>query len=301
MLMRSLIRLSKNPAALDAIPLLDRWIAEDPDPMVRFRAIEARGLIAVEQEDKTCPLSVAQALLDPDWDVRSSANSLAGLCERFPPPVASVFLTAANHDDSEIRSAAVTLLGSVPRNEKVRSALDKARDDPDFWVRHNAQCAWFKLTADWESFVLHALRINGEEVLPLPPDSSEKAKRNQVAANLMRLGAFWKVAQDGEKRPAETAGLIIRCLSDKEIVRQRGAIEAIRFLAESANDARQLAGKPPDPDLGGNDPVDAPELIAKLAEADVAGILARLKGDGGAVSAAAAKALEKWKAILGMD
>ncbi len=313
-LLRCLSELCRSPAVTHAVPTLERWIQEDPDADVRQKAVEVRGLIAYEHENKVCPLSVARALLDREANVRGAAGNVAGLCKEFPPAVVPALLEATAHEDASVRSDAILALGKVAsRNETARAAIEAARDDKDFGVRHNAHCQWFQLTGDLDNFVPYCLRIQAEySNLPLlPPDGSEGAKAERCMKQLMQRGTLHGLARQAEERPDKVAKLTLHYLGGGTPVMRRGAATFVGSLAEDALTARREAGdlaEGPAPGGGKQDdrglpnvlgPLDSPRLLARLAELKVEEALLRLvrTDDDAEVRETATAAVKKWAAL----
>jgi hypothetical protein len=312
--LRCLSELHRQRAVSQMVPTLEQWMKDDPDADVRQKAVEVRGLIAVEHEDKVCPLSVAQALFDKEENVHQSASLVACLFKKYPPPVMATLLKAATHTDAEVRNHAIGILAEPAKRDKAaRAAIGTARNDPDFHVRHNAHCGWYALTGDLESFVPHCLRTQAEysNMPPLPPESSERAQMQHCTKRFIQTSTLEALQRRGEEHPDEVAKSILRHLQSSKQVLRRGAAALVGSLAADAQAVRRQARRPDGklaPGLGeqrtpkrpnGTEALDSPKLLARLSEMNVEAILRTLARTDAeeAVRKSAAAALEKWSAL----
>jgi len=310
-----LSHLSEQIGVTRSIPLIERWMKEDPDPRVRWRATEARCLIAHHHENGACPPSVARTLFDEDRELRGALETYSGLFKEVPPETTEVLLTAAAQGDPAVRRGAILLLGqAAERDDRARRAIDAAREDKDFEVRHNAYCAWFKVTGDLEAFVPYCLRIQVDyRNLPLlPPSSPEEAKRQRASKQLMQMAAFTVLQQQGEERTDEVAKLILRYIDDSTPIMRRGAAVFVSLVADNTIFVRRQArgllkgvptreGRQDEPERppAGLKPLASPKLLARLTELKVEEALHKLEGEDQdqAVREVAADALRSWAAL----
>ncbi|NBE96308.1 fumarate reductase/succinate dehydrogenase flavoprotein subunit [Nonomuraea sp. KC401] len=119
--------IGKPSAALAAL-------AADPDPLVRAAALEASGATGAPLEAQA-----AQAIHDPDWQVRVGAVRCMAAADA---DVASGPLVGALADANlDVRKAAVLALSPWAGRPEVAAALRAALSDPDADVRAHARSA----------------------------------------------------------------------------------------------------------------------------------------------------------------
>jgi hypothetical protein len=316
--------LCKQPAVTRSIPTVERWMKDDPDTHVRWRATELRCLIAHYHEDGVCPPSVVRTLFDEDREMHGAAETYSGLFKEVSPEAMDLLLTALAQGDRDVRRGALSLLDcAAARDDRARRAIRDAREDKDFGVRHNAHCNWFKLTGDLDDLLPYCLRVQVEygDLPPVPPGSSEEAARERCSKELMQTGTFDLLQRQGEERTDEVAKALLRHLEgDTPILRQGAAVflgavsdeninarrkarglsasrpvhSSARFSEEQVSEEQAGRGRP-----AGAQVLGSPKLLARLSELKVEEALHK-REDGDqeqAVREAAAAALKSWSAL----
>ncbi len=113
-----------------------RTLAADPDPLVRAAALAAFADFGATLDDVT---TIHTALRDTAWQVRvGAARGLATVDPAIAVPILSEALTDPHLD---VRKAAVLSLAGRSEHPAVRTALERAVDDPDADVRAYARRA----------------------------------------------------------------------------------------------------------------------------------------------------------------
>jgi hypothetical protein len=319
--LKCLLDLSDQPAVMQSVPFVERWMKADPDPEVRWKAIELRCVMAKRHENGVCPPSVAQALFDGDRSVRESVGSYSGLFKEVSPEATEILLTAAANREARVRLGAIGLLGPAAKHDdRARRAIHDAREDKDFNVRHNAECSWFELTGSLDDFVPYCLRVQAEysNLPPCPPGSAEEAESEHALKQLMQAGTFELLQGKGEERTDEMAKLVLTHLRDNTPVIRQGAALFVSYLADEAINARlksrgllptrpthstaafrraSTAGEPKP--SGAAQPYVPPKLITRLSESKVEETLRKLvdEDENQAVREAARAALDGWGAF----
>lgn len=304
-LLRSLIKGHKNTTTRETIPIIERWMKEDPDYLVRYKAIELRGLIALEHENKVCPLCVALALFDKDVNVLEAVVSVTGLMKEFSPEVIATVLAAAKTEGTERRFNVLMVVGLIAdRSEEARNVISNARSDTDFRIRYNANGTWFRVTGDLDGLIRHCLRIQAEfSNLPLAQSGSTDGEQLYLK-QVMLFGVQRKLQQQGEEETDKVASAILECSASESPLLRRGTAIFIGFLADAALKARGKTGKSkesnqPADNYFSNEPLDSSKLLARLSELGIEGALLKLeRSDSDAeVREAARDSLKKWSAL----
>jgi hypothetical protein len=280
---RWILKESARPAAVKAVPAVERCVKHDADKEIRYRAVEALGMIAYHQKPRVCPLAVAEALLDKDPEVRATTSGVTELFKEFAPGCVDVFLKCARHDDATVREDSFILLAlAAPKDEKVLATIRAGRDDPDALARHNAHVALFNATDKLDEFAAYCLRARGEFLdEPAPgPQASEEAKLKRFATNLISLGILSRLTELGEERTDEVAKAVLAGFDDKKAVARRGSASFTGAVAELFVARRD--GKPhPALDLVKDKERRAapPKLLARLRASGVEVRLRKLRDD----------------------
>jgi HEAT repeats len=305
---RWILKQCARPAATKAVPAVERCAKHDADAEVRYRAVEALGMIAYQQRPRVCPLAVAEALLDKDADVRGITSGVTGLFKEFAPGSVDVFLKCARHDDANVRAVSFSLLAlAAPKDEKVLATIRAGRDDPDATVRNNAHGALFLVTGKLDELAAYCLRVRAEFLdEPVPgPDAPDKAKQDRFRKNLIVLGTTTRLMELGEEQPDDVAKAVLAGLADKAPVTRRGSASFAGAVAELF--AARRDGTPHDhlivvPITEPGDPKkdkgrrDVPsKLLVRLRESGVEDRLRKVRDDDPdrAVRDAAAEALKQ--------
>ena len=225
----------KDEAVRQAVPALERSVKEDPDVDVRYWAVQCVAVIAYHRKEP-CPLTVVEAMLDRDLQVRIIASAVAGLFNKFPPGARPILLRCMRSDDFEDRSGAVILLPLVGRrDEGVLRAVQRATRDKNFTVRHNARIALFKLTDKLDDIVPYCVSAQVElEAAREVPGESEEKKLERSRKWMIRLMCLIKIGQLLESRPGECGKLLTKLLRDPSPRTRKGAALTCELLARLA-------------------------------------------------------------------
>jgi hypothetical protein len=176
--------------AAQAIAALERCLRDDPTGEVRQRAVAVLSQLA-KRVGQPCPLAIINALDDSVAEVRYAAATWAGRFKTFAPGSAEILLRGVKADNAELRSTSLLLLArAAGRDPKALDAMQKARKDNAFEVRHNAHIALFLARNQLAEHLPYLIRVREDAASILTPDpaDSDVAKQERVQLNLIRLG-----------------------------------------------------------------------------------------------------------------
>ncbi|HYT87290.1 MAG TPA: HEAT repeat domain-containing protein [Gemmataceae bacterium] len=277
-----------------AIPVLERCIREDPDSEVRCSAAYPLCGIALQQ-NKPCPLALVEALLDKDEQVALSASNYVGAFKTYPPGALEILLRCVRSPNSHIRSGALwSLFQAGGKDKRVLEALEKAKQDAVFEVRHNAHAVMFQIDDNLASFLGYLLRLRGDPDGVLGPidKDSEAGKRSLTHRNLARIGMAVLMVEWSEKRANDFALALLKYLENPSPLLRGGAaslIGACVVRVEPPPDLKELFERPfvpwwsqgpyTDPPKGAKKPTGSPQkskVAIRLEELKVKERLRRL-------------------------
>jgi hypothetical protein len=198
-----------------AVAALDRCIRMDSEADVRKAAVECLALIAQKRQEP-CPLVIVEAMLDRDELVSQTADACAGLFRTYAPGCVAVLLQCASSENNDLRSQCLLHLARAGgKDRKALEAVEKAKHDRTFGIRHNAHCAMFQATDNLEEFLTYIVRLQEDHdgVLGKVDTSTEAGKRELVMKNLASLGSAILVVEWSEKRPDELAPALLKLLA----------------------------------------------------------------------------------------
>jgi hypothetical protein len=212
-----------------AIPALEQCIHDDPAMEVRREAVLDLALIAKNRKSP-CPVAVIEAMLDREEEVRWQASACAGLFKTFDRGSVDVLLRCSRSEDASLRSDSLILLvRAAGKDKRVVQAIEKAKQDKTFQVRHTAHCALFLANDRMEDFlryIIHA-REEPDAVLSPAPQDAEARKREQAMRNLFLLGSAMRMIEWSDERADELASVLVKLLADKSPVMRRGAANLV--------------------------------------------------------------------------
>jgi HEAT repeat len=240
-----------------AVPALEQLIRKDPDAKVREEAVISLSQIA-RRRKQPCPLALVEATRDREEQVRWHAVAMAGLFKKdFEPGAVDVLVQGTRDEPYDIRSACLFLLAHAGgKDAKALAAIDAAKKDKEFDVRHSAHCARFHATGDLTEFLAYIIRVREEPdaVLNRLPAESEAAKVQQCQRNLFLIGSALSVARWAEARPEDLAAALLKFLSDKSPATRRGAAD---LIGASARRIEKPVFDPTTGPLVGQDPLQS--------------------------------------------
>lgn len=219
----------RNPTgAAPANPAIERLIREDKVREVRIRALLALSTIALFQE-KPCPMLILETIFDKDEEVGACAvhNSFF---KTYPPGATEIFLRCARSKNAVIREQTLhSLVLAGGKDKRVREALERAKKDPVFFIRYNAEWSSFQLDDDLASYLGYLIRVryDPEGVLGPIDRNSAEGKRAVTTRNLIALGSDSLTADWGEKRADEFAAALLKYLKDPSPLLRWGAAREI--------------------------------------------------------------------------
>jgi hypothetical protein len=306
-----------SPLVLALIPILVS--ADEPPSDVEARRKVLRDLTtAARQLDKPCPLAVVEAMLDKEDFVRWEASNCAHLFKTFEPGCAEVLLRGADADNPNVRDFCLLLLARVaPKDNKALAAMQKAKKDPDFDVRHTAHCALFIATDKFDDFVHYLMRVREDPDSLFEPqkEGSEEWKLQRMRRNLILLGSWTKWVEWSDQRPVELAEVLLKLSDDPAPAMRRGAANLIGAVAVKVKLPESEPTKPgfgtdsqlfslidPESAKSGEKPKEPPErsrTFAPLEKGKADERLRRLrdKDPDQSVREAARLALERWASV----
>jgi hypothetical protein len=236
-----------------AIPALERCIRDDPEATIREAAVLGLGMISKKRKDP-CPLVITEAMLDKDEFVSQMADGVAGWFKTYAPGSVEVLLRCAKSEDPELRAKCLTHLARAGgKDKKVLEAIEKAKKDESFGVRHNAHCALFQATDNLADFLGYLIRLeeDPEGVLGKVDADSEAGKLVLTRRNLGRISAAVLVAEWSDKRPDDLAPALLKLLASPSPEMRRGAARLIGISAAKVDltdyDVKNLLEPPLEP------------------------------------------------------
>lgn len=240
--------------APSAIPALEKLIRDDPEADVRRQAASALFYL-VNSHDVDCPLALITALRDPVDEVRWEVSVMTGpYKKRMAPATLDALIAAVGDDRTDVRANCVLLLAhAAGKDAKARAAIEKAKVDRTFDVRHTAYCAWYIATNDLADFLTYMIRVREEPdaVLNPLPEGSEEAKTQLCMKNLFVLGSATRIIEWRNDRPDDLAAALVKLLDDKSAAMRRGAAHLVGASARRVElkqfDPRAPIGSGPNP------------------------------------------------------
>jgi hypothetical protein len=227
--------LRKHAAATNAglaLPALERIIREDPVSQVREEALLTLFDMAKKQK-RPCPLTLVQAIFDPDIAVRQAAAGLATQFRAFAPGTVDVALRASWAEDADIRSYGLNLLAlAAPHDEKALAVIETAKNDRTFQIRHNAHCYKFQANGRLVEYLAWLIRVQEDHRVldPIPKDETLR-KQEEFLRNLAIVGSAQTILEWTEKRPDDLAAALLALLEHESPVVRRGAARLIPVTA----------------------------------------------------------------------
>jgi hypothetical protein len=297
-----------------AIPALEKCIRDDQEMEIRRDAIMTLTTV-VRNLDKPCPLVIIEMLEDKEDEVRWQAGTCAFLFKSFAPGSVDVLLRQVASDNAEVRSTGLLLVAHAGGKEKkVLDAIDKAKKDKVYDVRHSAHCARFTATDNLEEFLVYIIRTREDDdavLAPVPADE-EARKSDQCRRNLFIIGSALRLIEWSDGRSEELATVLLKLLDDKTPVMRRGAVNligaSVNKIEVPGNDTSKLSPFDllpyVDPSIEGKpkkkeEPPQKSKVCLELEKRKVAEKLRKLRDDDpdGSVRDAAKSALEKLAAF----
>jgi HEAT repeat protein len=212
-----------------AVPALERCIRADPHMPVRREAVLALARIARERK-QACPLAIIEAFLDKEDEVRWQASAVMALFKTFAPGTVPILLRCARSEKSGARTDSLFAIARAgPKDKSALAAIERAKRDRTFEVRHNAHCAMFKANDRLDDFLAYMIRVQQDPegtLSPVPKDAKAR-KREEAMRNLVLLGSARQIIEWTEKRPDQLAPALLKFLGDKSPLMRRGAAQLI--------------------------------------------------------------------------
>jgi hypothetical protein len=218
---------AKNAA--QAIPMVEQCIRADPEAIVRNAAVEGLASLARKRQEP-CPLAIIEAMLDKDEMVSQTADLNAGHFKRFAPGCVEVLLRCARSANANLRGSSLLHLAHAGgKDGRGLEAIEKAKDDKSFGVRHNAHCALFQANNNLQEFLTYLIRLQEDPAGVLGPvdTKSEDGKRELTVRNLAVLGSAAIVIEWSEDRAPDLAAALMKLLADPSPKIRRGAARLI--------------------------------------------------------------------------
>jgi len=135
-----------SPAALPALPVLRRWMCEDPNDANRDNFAKAFGRIA--RDDSAAIADLTRLLATGDEHGRVAAAEALGSAEEGAAGAVRDLARALKDPSPEVRQEAAEAIGRIgPAGRTVVADLIAALDDPEPAVRNEAGEALFNLSA----------------------------------------------------------------------------------------------------------------------------------------------------------
>lgn len=294
---------SRIAQAATAIPALERCVRDDPAWEVRQKAVLALGVVA-KGLGRPCPLPVLEAIHDPEQFVRYQAFERASQFKDFPPGARDVVLRGVVAENAELRGSSLILLPRVAaKDPKALDAIELAKKDKVFDVRHSAHVARFLVRDRLDEFLPYLIRVREDPASVLSPvaEDSEVGKNELRERNLILLGTASRMVEWGESRTDELAAALVKLLADESPVLRRGAAGLIGASAVKVEPLPQGGGL--EAILPYIDPPAAPKaaapekskVAARLESLGVVAALQKLRADDAdrSVRDAARSALER--------
>jgi hypothetical protein len=224
----------REPGARLALPALERFAREAPEPELRQRAVRIVGFIE-HQRKAPCPLMVLEALWDKGGDVRYEAAVEAGLFRTFAPGSVDLLLRGARDEDPWRRGTCISFLGrAAGKDPKALAVIEEAKRDPVLDVRDLAHHAAFVATDRLEPYLIYLIRLREapEAILaPFPADAKAREEERKLR-NLLHIGSVLRFGEWGEGRADEFAMLLMKLLRDESPLMRRGAAKVITVSLE---------------------------------------------------------------------
>jgi hypothetical protein len=224
-------RARKNAAL--AVPALERCIREDPDGEVRGQAVLDLCLI-VKRLAQPCPLVVLEALLDREDMVRYQAEACMPFFKTYTPGSVAVLLRGMRAENAEVRSSILLILArAAGADRKALDAMEQAKQDKVFDVRHSAHRALFIAHDKLEGHLPYLIRLREDPALMLSPgpEDAELGRQERARRNLILLGITLDVIEWSDTRADELAAVLMKLLKDESALMRRGAANLIGAAA----------------------------------------------------------------------
>lgn len=236
---------SESEYAALAIEPLEKLIRSNGEEEVRRAAMTARQQIA-RNRNEPCPLAIVEALRDPVDMVRYEASMWAGLFKtRYAEGSVKLLIEALGDKRAEVRSDCLSHLADAGgKDSKALQAIENAKKDKVFNVRHSAFVAHFRLTNNLADYLDYLVRLSEDPVplLDLFPADSQEANVQQTLRNLIVIGSAIAVAGWSENQPEELAKCLVKLLDHKSAAIRRGAA---RLLGAAAHRVELTQSKAP--------------------------------------------------------
>ncbi len=241
-----------------AMATLEQCIRKDPEAKARAAAVETLALIAKERQ-QPCPLVVIEAMLDKDESVSQTASAFAEQFKSFAVGSVAVLLRCAGSENVHLRGNCLSTLGRAGGNDKtVVQAIEKAKHDKSFGIRHNAHVAMFHATGNLEEFLAYLIRLQEDPgVLGQVDTNSEAGKREAATRDVATLGAAMLIIEWSDHRADDLAPALFKLLASPSPMMRHGAARLVGASAAK----RDL------PDLSLTNP-DLKKLLDPAQEAD---------------------------------
>jgi hypothetical protein len=221
-----------------------RGFLVDGDPEVRREALIVVARIA-RSKKLSCPSLIIEALLDPDEEVRETAQNHL-VFERFGDDAYPLLERALREGDTTARSLVLTPLGDLAANDpRALAALKRATADTSPLVRHNAHAALWRANRDPSvlHFCLETLGQRMEEEAgirkPTPGAPAELS-----GATLRVYGCVRLLADAFQERPAETTRSVIGFLGDGSAMVRQAGLAFLAAMARRNSSVRDLLRQP---------------------------------------------------------
>jgi len=230
----------RDPGDGETVAALEKCM-KDANAKVRARAVEARGNVAMQMR-APCPVSVIEAMLDGDAEVREHALNWSGV---FPPgrysqDAAPALLRCVKSDHQWVRSLAVLLLAELPKkDETFLKVARQLASDKHLLVRNDAQSALYRMTGKLDDIVPYCLRLRVEARDAARIQTDKLPKEEQVQKNLVALGVNNRLYHLVEDRTDDLARHLFGLLADNDATLRR--VAAV-FLADWFRGQTQPAG-----------------------------------------------------------
>jgi len=177
-----------------------------------------------------------EALRDPAEFVRYEASMWAGQYKtRYAEGSVKLLIEAVGDKRAEVRSDCLYHLGSAgSKDPKALQAIENAKKDKVFDVRHVAYVAHFKLTNQLTDYLDYIIRLHEKPtpLLDVFPVDSEEAEVQQCQKNLIVLGIAIAIAGWSQDRPEELAMSLVKLLDHQSANIRRGAARLLGAAAQ---------------------------------------------------------------------
>src|SRR5262249_51523342 len=133
----------KAPNAGSVLPGLEKFIPNEDDARTRNQAVYTLAVIALAHK-RPCPVLLIKCIQDEDEQVRQTAGCFADQFRSFEPGSLEILLRCVESPTEQIRDSALMVLAYAGgKDKRVLAALEKAKADKSFGIRHNANAALF--------------------------------------------------------------------------------------------------------------------------------------------------------------